>query len=163
MPDPAPPPDPAHTSEVETGDDQGFTEDATAPKTVAGKLNEMGKDLRKLTRASLFALGVVAAVVVVVESFSGAAHPHSAGFGVGGILAILNLWILAGGYFALIDERAPFLRLMLAAGGSLALLLGASLYLLAAHRDWIVGFAFGLSSPALGGILYGLEKSREDA
>jgi hypothetical protein len=151
-------PDPDHEPE----DDWGYTEDPTAPPTVDGKLTEMGKDLRKLTRAALLATLIVAAGLFVVELVGGKGFGTTCGFVVGGTLATINLWILAGGYFAIIDQRAMLARVLLAAAGSLTVLLGTALYILVAHREWTVGFALGLSIPALGGILFAVQKNREE-
>ena len=144
-------------------DDWGFTVDETAPPTIEGKLTQMGKDLRQLTRASLLATLLVAAMLFVAELSRGDGFPHTTGFVVGGALATCNLWILAGGYFAIIDQRAMLLRVLLAATGSLVVLLGTALYILTVHREWTIGFALGLSIPALGGIVYAVQKNREEA
>ena len=143
-------------------DDWGFTEDPTAPTTVEGKLAQMGQDLRQLTRAMLVATAFVGLLIFGVEQHLGHGFGTSVGFVVGGVLATVNLWILAGGWFALIDQRAMLPRVLLAATGSLVVLLGAALYILTAHRELVLGFAFGLSMPALGGILYGVQKSRAE-
>ncbi len=156
-------PRPEEEAQLETDDDWGWHEDPTAEKTVDGKLNQMGRELRQLTAASLVATLIVAAAVGVVEHLQGNGFPNTCGFVVGGVLAIVNLWILAGGYFALIDRRALTLRVLLAALGSLVVLLGAGLYLLAAHRSWTVGFATGLTIPALGGILHAFRRAREES
>ncbi|MDP2343244.1 MAG: hypothetical protein Q8O67_19960 [Deltaproteobacteria bacterium] len=148
--------------EMDPPEDWPYTEDPSAPPTVDGKLTEMGKDLRKLTRASLVATVMVAAAFFVVDVARGQGFGNTCGFLLGGGLATVNLWILAGGYFALIDQRAMLLRVLLAAAGSLTVLLGAALYVLAAHREWTMGFALGLAIPALGGILFGLQKNREE-
>ncbi len=138
-------------------DDWGWTEDPDAPKTVEATLDAMGADLRKLTRSSLIATLGVALVLLLVEANAGAGFKVTTGFLLGGGLATVNLWILAGGYFAVVDQRATIPRVLLSTVGSLAALLGVALWIILSHPEWSLGFGLGLAVPALGGILYALQ------
>jgi|GEM_PF-1260778 len=137
-----------------------FKVDETASPTVEGKLDAMGKDLRHLTRSSLTATAAVAVLLFLTDLWHGHGFSTTVGFVVGGSLATLNLWILAGGYFAIVDQRAAVPRLLLAFVGSMVVMFGFGLFVIFAKREWTLGFALGLAVPALGGILYGVQKER---
>ncbi len=140
------------------GEDDDWHVDPDAPVGVDATLDAMGADLRKLTRSSLIATVGVALVLFLVELAAageqGSGFNVTKGFVVGGGLATVNLWVLAGGYFAIVDQRATAARVLLATVGSLALLLGVALWIVLVRREWSVGFGLGLAVPALGGIVY---------
>lgn len=147
-------PDDDDAAPVDDADDDWHV-DPDAPQGVQATLDAMGQDLRKLTRSSLIATVGVALVLFLVElGTGGAGFNVTKGFVVGGGLATVNLWVLAGGYFAIVDQRATAARVLLATVGSLALLLGVALWIVLVKRDWSVGFGLGLAVPALGGIVY---------
>jgi hypothetical protein len=138
-------------------DDDTYHVDPDAPQGVQATLDAMGKDMRRLTRSSLIATVGVAVVIAIVEAAAGHGFAVTKGFLLGGCLATANLWVLAGGYFAIVDGRATGPRVLLAAVGSLALLLGAATWVVFFRSTWSVGFGLGLAVPALGGILYALQ------
>lgn len=142
---------------VDPYDDDTWHVDPDAPKTVDATLDAMGADLRKLTRSSLIATVGVAVVIAIVEAVGSGEFNVTKGFLLGGGLATINLWILAGGYFAIVDKRATAARVLLATVGSLTVLLGVALWIVLFHRAWSVGFGLGLAVPALGGILYAVQ------
>ncbi len=144
------------------GDDD-YVVDETASPTVEGKLDNMGKELRRLTRASLVATLFAAALLGLTDLWNGGGFHNSVGFLVGGGLSTLNLWILAGGYYAMVDQRAVVPRLLLAVVGSMVVMFGVALYVIFAKREWTLGFALGLAVPALGGILYGVTTPKSEA
>jgi hypothetical protein len=131
-------------------------EDPDAPTTTEGRLDAMGRELRRLTAESLASTLVVAVVIALLEAWNGAGFPHSKGFLLGGTLATLNLWILAGGYCAIVDGRAVLPRVALAAVGSLTVLLAVAIAVVFLQSSWALGFGLGLAVPALGGIVHGL-------
>ncbi|MBM4280693.1 MAG: hypothetical protein FJ137_07990 [Deltaproteobacteria bacterium] len=131
-------------------------EDETAPKTTQGRLAQMGRALRRLTRECLAATLAVAVLIGLLEAWNGVGFPHSTGFLLGGGLATVNLWLLAGGYFAVVDGRAALPRVALAAVGSLSTLLAVAVWVVFSHPAWALGFGVGLAVPALGGIIHGL-------
>jgi hypothetical protein len=143
------------------GDDE-YHVDPNASPTVDGKLDAMGKDLRRLTRASLVATLCAGGLLALTDLWNGAGFHTSIGFVVGGGLSTLNLWILAGGYFAIVDKRAAVPRLLLSVVGSMVVMFGVALYVIFAKREWTLGFALGLAVPALGGILYGVTAPKRD-
>lgn len=147
---------------ADTGYDDSDTyhEDPDAPQGTQATLDAMSKDLRRLTRASLIATVGAALLIGIVEGAVGHGFNVSTGFVLGALLATMNLWVLAGGYFAIVDGRATGPRLVLAAVGSLSLLLGAALWVVLFRQQWSVGFGLGLAVPALGGIVYAVQNPR---
>jgi len=144
-------------------DDDGYREDPNAAKTVDGQLNAMGKELRQLTRASLFVTLAAGALLFLTDLWNQQGYGTTTGFVVGATLATVNLWILAGGYFAVVDKRGTLPRLMLAFIGSMIVMFGAALFVIFAKREWTLGFALGLALPALSGILHGVMNKRDGA
>ena len=143
--------------------EEGYLFDETAPPTVDGKLNKMGEELRHLTRASFKATLVVGAVLALSDAWNSVGFHNTIGFLVGGLLATINLWILAGGFFAVVDGRVVVPRLLLSVLGSMGVMFGVGLYVVFAHRAWTLGFALGVAVPAAGGVLYAFEKERARA
>lgn len=141
--------------------DDEYIVDETAPPTVEGKLHVMGQDLRRLIRTSLATTVGVALLIGLMDLWHGHGFSTTTGFLVGGGLATLNLWVLAGGYFAVVDQRAVVPRLLFAFTGSMVLMFGVALYIVLAKREWTLGFALGVAVPALSGIFYGLQKRPE--
>ncbi len=86
-------------------------------------------------------------------------YATTTGFLVGAVLATVNLWILAGGYFAMVDGRAVLPRLMLACIGSMVVMFGVALFVIVAKHEWTLGFSLGIALPALSGIVHGLTRS----
>jgi hypothetical protein len=138
--------------------DDEYIVDETAPPTVEGKLGVMAQDLRRLMRTSLATTLGVAFLIGLMDLWHGHGYSTTTGFLVGGGLATLNLWVLAGGYFAVVEQRAVVPRLLFAFTGSMVLMFGVALYVVLARREWTLGFALGVAVPALAGILYGLQK-----
>ncbi len=138
--------------------DDEYIVDETAPPTVEGKLGVMAQDLRRLIRTSLATTVGVALLIGLMDLWHGHGFSTTTGFLVGGGLATLNLWVLAGGYFAVVDQRAVVPRLLFAFTGSMVLMFGVALFVVLAKREWTLGFALGVAVPALSGIFYGLQK-----
>ncbi len=138
--------------------DDEYIVDETAPPTVDGKLDKMGRELRQLTKNSLIATIGVALLFAITDASAGHGFNNTLGFIVGGGLATINLWMLAGGFFAVVDGRAVIPRVLLSTLGSMGVLFGVALYVIFARREWTIGFAVGLTVPALGGILHAFEK-----
>jgi hypothetical protein len=142
-------------------DDDEWIPDPDAPGTTKETLEAMSAELRQLTRASLVATVGCAALIFLVDLVRGSGFETTRGFLAGGLLATVNLWMLAGGYFALIERRAEVPRLLLAVGGSFITLLAVAFYVIMYRRTWTIGFGLGLAIPALGGILHGMWVTRK--
>lgn len=137
-------------------DDDGYQPDPDAPPDFAGRVAQATGELRKLLRASFVAtlgMGALVGLWDVVRGTEGLAT--TAGFLLGAGMATLNLWLLAGGFFAMLRGEGASLRTLLAFGASFLGLVLVAFYVVMAHRDWTLGFALGLTTPAVAGILYG--------
>jgi hypothetical protein len=137
-------------------DAEGFQEDPDAAPTAEGRVEQAVGELKKLLRAALLATAGTGALVALWDAVRGhGSFPTTLGFLLGAGLATLNLRVLAGGYFAILRGEGASLRALLAFGGSFFGLVLVAFYVVMAHRDWTLGFALGLTTPALAGILYG--------
>lgn len=150
----------AHTdSDAPAADDPSHGEyqtDPDAPPTVEGRVQQAGAELTKLLRASLLATLVMGVAVGLWDLWRGIdGYPTTMGYLVGAAVATLNLWILAGGFFALMRGEGASGRALLAFGGSFLGLVLLAFFIVLAKREWTVGFALGLTTPAVAGILYG--------
>ncbi|HEY1101226.1 MAG TPA: hypothetical protein VGF99_19960, partial [Myxococcota bacterium] len=110
--------------------DDEYIVDETAPKTPEGRVNKMSAELRRLTRNSLLATIGVALLFAITDAAAGHGFDNTTGFVVGGGLATLNLWMLAGGFFAVVDGRAVAARVLLATLGSMGVLFGVALWVI---------------------------------
>lgn len=145
--------------------DDEYQPDPDAPPTVEGRVDQAQGELRKLLGASALATALMGSAVLVFDLLRGGGFAHTTGYLLGAAVATLNLWLLSGGFFALMrgyasGERAAAVRALLAFGGSFVGLVLLCFWVVVAHREWSLGFALGLATPALAGILYGrtLEK-----
>jgi len=136
-------------------EDDEYRPDPDAAPTVEGRVAQAKLELHKLLASSALAtLGIGSIIAVVDVVRAGAGFPNTLGFLVGAGLATLNLWLLAGGYFALMRGEAMSARALLAFLGSFTALVLVSILVVTGHRDWTLGFALGLTTPAVAGILY---------
>ncbi len=143
----------------DAGDDE-YQPDPDAPPTVEGRVQQAQGELRKLLTASVTATALLGAVIVVIDVLRGAGFATTTGYLLGAAVATLNLWLLSGGFFALMRgyagaDGAASWRALLAFGGSFVALLLLCFWVVLARREWSIGFAIGLATPALAGILYG--------
>jgi hypothetical protein len=141
-------------------EDAGYIPDPDAPATPAATIEVMAAELRQLTRASLVATLAVALAFFLFDWSRGAGFENTRGFVVGGLIATANLWMVAGGWFALVERRAEVPRMLLGVGGGFAVLLLVAFYVVFYRRAWTVGFGLGLAVPALGGVLHGMWMTR---
>lgn len=137
-----------------------YLPDPDAPPTVEGRVDQARGELRKLLVASGIATALMGSAVLIFDLVRGQGLNHTTGYVLGAAVATLNLWLLSGGFFALMrghatGERTTALRALLAFGGSFLGLVLLCFWVVLTHREWSLGFALGLSTPALAGILYG--------
>jgi hypothetical protein len=117
-------------------------------------------ELRKLLVASAMATALMGSLVLAFDLVRGQGFDHTVGFLVGSGVATLNLWLLSGGFFALMRGEPASLRALLAFGGSFIGLVLLCFWVILVRREWTLGFALGLATPALAGILYGRSLER---
>ncbi|MBI1949014.1 MAG: hypothetical protein HYS27_25220 [Deltaproteobacteria bacterium] len=156
---PASGPDAAEGAEQDAPDDE-YQPDPDAPPDVEGRVAQAQGELHKLLRASAIATASLGAAVLIFDLVKGGGFDTTVGYLLGAAVATLNLWLLSGGFFALmrghagVDGKASW-RALLAFGGSFVGLILLCFWVVMTHREWSVGFAIGLATPALAGILYG--------
>lgn len=156
--------DPEDPAPEASADDE-YLPDPDAPPTVEGRVAQAQGELRKLLVASAMATALLGSAVLVFDLLRGGGFANTTGYLLGAAVATLNLWLLSGGFFALmrgqagVDGKASW-RALLAFGASFVGLILLCFWLVLTRREWSVGFAVGLATPALAGILYGrsLEK-----
>lgn len=152
--------EPRVAAEAEAED--GYQVDPDAPPDVEGRVAQAAGELKKLLRASLLATLAMGGLVAVWDLAQGTGGmPTTLGFLMGAGMATLNLWILAGGFFAILRGQGASIRALLAFGGSFLGLVLLAFYVVMAHREWTLGFALGLTTPAIAGVLYGRTLQQE--
>jgi hypothetical protein len=62
--------------------------------------------------------------------------------------------MLAGGFYAAMGGRFQVTRALLGFVGSFASLVFLAFWVIFWHRAWTLGFALGLATPALSGLVY---------
>ncbi len=158
--------DPADATEAAPpSPEDEYHPDPDAPPTAEGRVEQAQGELRKLLRASAMATALMGSLVLIADLVRGSGFDTTAGYLVGAAVATLNLWLLSGGFFALMRGHAgadgkSSVRALLAFGGSFVGLILLCLWVILTRREWSLGFALGLATPALAGIIYGrsLEK-----
>jgi hypothetical protein len=139
-------------------EDDEYIPDPDAPPTTEGRIGQGMLEMQKLLVSSLQATGLVGALVFLVDLVRQNGFGTSKGFLLGAIAATVNLWLLAGGVAQL--ARGSSIRALAALGGSFTALLVCCAYVVFYERSWTLGFALGLSIPAVGGMLYARLVSR---
>jgi hypothetical protein len=134
--------------------DDEYQVDPDAAPTAEGRVEQARGELRKLLRSAAAATAIFGAAVVVIELVRGGSYDTSTGYFVGAAIATVNLMLLARGWFAVMLGRAMSAGAVLAFMASFFVLVGVAAFVVVAHREWVLGFALGLTTPALAGILY---------
>ena len=129
--------------------------DPDAAPTVEGRIDQAVAELRKLLRSAATATAIVAAILALWDVTHGEGFALTTGFLIGAAVATWNLWLLANGWFAVMRGRALSPRSFAAFGGSFFALIAIAFFVVLLRREWVLGFALGLTTPALAGILYG--------
>lgn len=146
--------------DAEARADDEYQPDPDAPPTVEGRVAQAQQELRSLLVASALATALLGGAVVIFDVVRGGGFANTTGYLLGAAVATLNLWLLSGGFFALmrgqagVDGKASW-RALLAFGASFVGLILLCFWVVVPRREWSVGFAIGLATPALAGILYG--------
>ena len=135
-------------------DSDEYKEDPDAAPTVEGRVQQAMVEMRKLLKSALFATLGMGLLIAVWDVAKGQSFDNLVGFLIGAATATLNLWLLAGGFFAMMRGQAMSLRSLLAFGGSFLGLVLLAIFVVLARREWTFGFSLGLTTPAVAGILY---------
>jgi hypothetical protein len=139
----------------DSSDDDEYLPDPDAAPTVEGRVRQASLELQKLLRAALVATTAMAAMVGAVDLWRGKGFDNTVGYLVGAAIAVFNFRLLAAGFFSAMHGEAMSKRAVLAFLGSFFGLVVAAIFVLFAHKEWTLGFALGLTTPALAGIVYG--------
>ena len=135
--------------------DDDYREDPDAAPTVEGRIEQASTELTKLLRASFAATTLMALLIASVDAWRGRGFDNTVGYLIGAAVAVVNLRLLAGGFFQVMRGSAMSARAVIAFLGSFLGLVLLAAWIVLTHRAWTLGFALGLTTPAVAGILYG--------
>ena len=140
--------------EAERARDDEYLPDPDAAPTVEGRVEQARAEMRKLMKASVVATAALGALFLAWDLVRGNdGMPNTIGFVLGAGAATLNMWSLGGGFYALMRDSAG--RSLVAILASFIALIILSVFVVFFHREWVLGFAFGLAMPAAAGLVYG--------
>ncbi len=145
----------SHTDPDGGAGEDTYLPDEDAAPTPEGRVAQATGELKKLLAASAAATVLMGAAVAAVDAWRAAGFHNTAGYLVGAAVATLNLVLLAGGWFQVMRGQGTSARALVAFLGSFLALVLLAAWVVLAHRAWTLGFALGLTTPALAGILYG--------
>jgi hypothetical protein len=143
------------TDQNDDVDDDTYVEDKDAAPTLEGRVAQMRGELRKLLSASAAATLLIGGAVAVVDVWRQTGFVNLCGYLVGAAVATVNLWLLAGGYFQVLRGSRMSAQALVAFLGSFVGLVLLAAWIVFTHRAWTLGFALGLTTPAVAGMLYG--------
>ena len=157
-----PPKDPWDDDVVSDAQDEdwGYAPDPDAPSTTGDRLEAALDELRKLSLLSVIVTAVIGCGLYVLERMRGSDGSLTSGFLLGAGTALVNLVVLGRASLSLFAGSLRTTQALLGFGVSLALLVGASIWVVAFHRTWLSGFALGLASPAVVGVVYAVRAAR---
>jgi hypothetical protein len=104
--------------------------------------------------------GLIAGALYGFERLRGSDGSLTSGFLLGAATAMVNLVVLGRASLSLFGGSLRTGPALLGFGLSLGILVAAAMWTVAFHPSWLVGFALGLASPALVGIVYAMQLSR---
>jgi hypothetical protein len=132
------------------GDDD-YQPDADAAPTVEGRVAQARDEMRKLMRSSLYATITLGAVFLAWDLVNGELR-HTPGYLCGAGAATLNMWSIGGAFYGIMRETAG--RALMAILASFVGLVILAVIVVLTHREWVLGFAVGLATPAAAGLFY---------
>ena len=132
--------------------DEEYLPDADAAPTVEGRVAQARQEMRKLMRASLYATLSMGALFLGWDLFHSEGLPNTIGYLWGAAAATLNMWSIGGAFYGLMRDSAG--RALLGILGSFFGLVLLAVIIVVTHRDWVLGFAIGLATPAVAGMFY---------
>jgi hypothetical protein len=141
-------------------EDWGYAPDPDAPSTLGDRLETALDELRKLSLLSVIVTAVIGCGLYVLERMRGSDGALTSGFLLGAGTALVNLVILGRASLSLFAGSLRTMSALLGFGVSIAILVGASIWVVAFHRTWLSGFALGLASPAVVGVVYAVRAAR---
>lgn len=133
------------------GDDE-YLPDPDAAPTVEGRVEQARAEMKKLMRASVYATLTIGSVFLAWDLWRGAGLPNTLGFVCGAGAATLNMWSIGGAFYGFMRETAG--RSLLGILASFTGLVVLAVIVVITHKDWVLGFAIGLTTPAVAGLFY---------
>ena len=132
--------------------DDEYQPDPDAAPTVEGRVAQAREEMKKLMRASLYATLSMGALFLVWDLAKCPGLPNTIGYLCGAAAATLNMWSIGGAFYGIMRESAG--RSLLGILGSFLGLVALAVIVVLTHKDWVLGFAVGLTTPAVAGMFY---------
>jgi hypothetical protein len=137
-------------------DDEGAENSADDPG-VEARMRTSRDQMRQLNLIAVVVICLLTSALFAVEWLGLIDNPgFPKGFFWGGMIALLNLHILARGFFRFVHTGQGGLGLLAGVGGSLLFMLAACVAVVFRFPQSALGFALGLASPALFGPVFGI-------
>lgn len=132
--------------------DDEYLPDPDAAPTVEGRIEQARAEMKKLMRASLYATIVMGAAFVAWDLVKGPDMRNTLGYLCGAGAATLNMWSIGGAFYGIMRETAG--RSLMGILGSFFGLVVLAVIVVLTHKEWVLGFAVGLTTPAVAGLFY---------
>jgi hypothetical protein len=132
--------------------DDEYLPDPDAAPTVEGRIEQARAEMKKLMRASLYATLVMGAAFVAWDLVKGPDMRNTLGYLCGAGAATLNMWSIGGAFYGIMRETAG--RSLMGILGSFFGLVVLAVIVVLTHKEWVLGFAVGLTTPAVAGLFY---------
>ena len=129
-----------------------YLPDPDAAPTVEGRVEQARAEMRKLMRASVYATLSLGAMFLLWDLTHGTGLPNTLGYLCGALAATLNMWSIGGAFYGVMRDSAG--RALLGILGSFLGLVALAVIVVFTHKDWLLGFAVGLATPAVAGMFY---------
>lgn len=133
-------------------DDDEYQPDPDAAPTVEGRIAQARAEMRKLMRASLYATLVMGGAFLLWDLVKEPDLRNTLGYLCGAAAATLNMWSIGGAFYGIMRETAG--RSLLGILGSFLGLVILAVIVVLTHKEWVLGFAIGLTTPAVAGLFY---------
>ena len=133
-------------------EDDEYLPDPDAAPTVEGRVVQARAEMKKLMRASLYASLSMGAMFLAWDLWRGEGLSNTLGYACGAGAATLNMRSIGGAFYGLMRESAG--RALLGILGSFVGLVVLAVIVVLTHREWVLGFAVGLTTPTVSGLFY---------
>ena len=132
--------------------DDEFVPDPDAAPTVEGRVAQARAEMRKLMKASLYAALTMGVAFFAWDLSRGAGFANTCGYLCGAAAAVANMWSIGGAFYGIMRDNAG--RALMAIGGSFTGLVILAVIVVLTQKSWVLGFAIGLTTPAVAGFFY---------
>lgn len=132
--------------------DDEYQPDPDAAPTVEGRVAQARAEMNKLMRASLYATLALGAMFLAWDLLKSQGLPNTLGYLCGAAAATLNMWSIGSAFYGIMRDSPG--RSLLGILGSFFGLVALAVIVVLTHKDWVLGFAVGLTTPAVAGMFY---------